>query len=473
MHRSATERVNHQYEQFSVNYPSGLIRRVSGVFGIECSNSGTLRIANHRQLIELMSELEDLFRRRFKPTARLKSPSVFITVNAELEQPAESPLDAKCTLPSTTGKSPQVRVEDEMQLLEYEFGKVVFRGLFAIQEDKRIHAADMKLVRALDREIQQIIQRFPDTDLLRLRRIAVIFNPYYYRRIAAASTINAAVDEAMPRLRTTSKFALSDLILSADVIDTIGELVFEVTNRAELTLSGRLLGSHDSSRIVLSLAGPPGTGKTCLAHAIASELHLPINEFNYADIDDPRVGVAQKNVRDLFNKNNNADVVLFLDEADALLSHRPRSLSQSADYHVSSLRNEFFSALNTFTGILIVASNNSFLFDPAFTSRVTHTIRTELPDGEARSRLFQFFLPTRSTINQRFSYETVASESAGLSGRDIEYICRRSVIRAAKRSIIEPITETLVCNLIEEIRRRGKDNTPVDGIWNTARGEGS
>lgn len=110
-------------------------------------------------------------------------------------------------------------------------------------------------------------------------------------------------------------------------------------------------------RLVLSLYGKPGTGKTMIAHAIANYFSKPLLALNYSEIESKYVGDAAKNLKHAFDTATELGAVLFFDEADSFLGKRIQNVSQGAEQAINSLRSQMLILLEEHEGIVLFATN--------------------------------------------------------------------------------------------------------------------
>ena len=111
-------------------------------------------------------------------------------------------------------------------------------------------------------------------------------------------------------------------------------------------------------RAALNFYGAPGTGKTMAAHAIAAMLGKKILIASYAEIESKYHGEGPKNVKALFGAAEEQDCVLFIDEADSLLSKRLSNVTQGSEQAINSMRSQLLINLEMFHGIVIFATNH-------------------------------------------------------------------------------------------------------------------
>lgn len=201
-------------------------------------------------------------------------------------------------------------------------------------------------------------------------------------------------------------------------------------------------------RSVLNLHGPPGTGKTLAAHAIASEMGKPILSASYADIESKYHGDGPKNVEALFHAARREDAVLFIDEADSLLSRRLTNVTQGSEQAINSMRSQLLICLEQHTGIVVFASNLVENYDPAFETRVRH-IRFPLPDRTARAWIWSKHLPARLPLCLDVNLDELAMRSDGLCGREI----RNAVVDAAVRAAQSGSTSVGQVDLLNAVMR--------------------
>lgn len=185
-------------------------------------------------------------------------------------------------------------------------------------------------------------------------------------------------------------------------------------------------------RTAINLYGPPGTGKTFAAEAVAHELGMGLLRVNYAEIESKFVGETPKNIQAAFQKAQEANALLFFDEADSILGKRLTNVSQSTDHAVNVSRSVMLLELDRFRGVAVFATNLAANYDTAFVRRILGHIAMPLPDAAARHQLWQAHIPARlPTTLQEKDWPRLVRATAGLSGGDI----LNSVLLAAAAAI--------------------------------------
>ena len=179
----------------------------------------------------------------------------------------------------------------------------------------------------------------------------------------------------------------------------------------------------------LNFYGLPGTGKTMAAEAVASSLGKPIIRASYADIESKWHGEGPKMVKAVFLAAKRDDAVLFIDEADSLLSKRLTDVQSGSEQVINSMRSQLLIALEHFDGVVIFATNLIVNYDKAFISRLV-CIEIPAPDVKGRQAIWEQHIRGKG-INIPLSddvdtYELAEKYDTDFHGREI----RKAVIRA-------------------------------------------
>lgn len=187
-------------------------------------------------------------------------------------------------------------------------------------------------------------------------------------------------------------------------------------------------------RLVLSLYGKPGTGKTMICHAIANYFNKPLLALNYSEIESKYVGDAAKNLKHAFDTAKEMNAVLFFDEADSFLGKRIQNVSQGAEQAINSLRSQMLILLEEHEGIVLFATNLVTNFDKAFESRFLDSIEIPLPNKEARVAIIKSMIPSKLPLVKPLEEEDFlrASEAIeGMAGREIKNAMLKMLLRFA------------------------------------------
>ena len=215
-------------------------------------------------------------------------------------------------------------------------------------------------------------------------------------------------------------------------------------------------------KAALNFYGPPGTGKTLAAHAIAKFLNKKILIASYAEIECKYHGDGPKNVKNIFSEAENTGAVLFIDEADSLLSKRLTNVTQGSEQAINSMRSQLLICLEQFHGVVIFATNLVKNYDKAFETRIQH-VEFQMPDRECRRKIWEAHLPATLPLADDVSSESLA-EIDEVCGRDIRNAIIQAAIKAAVGKRI--VNSSDIRTSIEKIKKsrvigEKTDNPPL------------
>ena len=214
--------------------------------------------------------------------------------------------------------------------------------------------------------------------------------------------------------------------------------------------------------IYINLYGAPGTGKTMAAHAIASQLEQKLICVNYAEIESKYVGETAKNLLHLFEMVKQQAVILFFDEADALLSKRVTDMSSSTDVSVNQTRSVLLNLLDKHEGMVIFTTNFISNYDPAFMRRINYHIQIPLPDEALRLKLWQRYIPPE--MPAQVNCAELAQKYEGITGNDIANAVVMAALRAARLGcdvILQSFFEDAVKNIQASIAQNRQPDRAV------------
>ena len=196
------------------------------------------------------------------------------------------------------------------------------------------------------------------------------------------------------------------------------------------------LGERHSTGLGLAFnfAGPPGTGKTICAEAIATALGKDLLSVRYAEMESMWAGETPKNVAAVFRMATEQNAVLFFDEADAIASRRTTGAAQAYQRESNTVVNVLLKELEAFNGVVIFATNLAVNFDPAFERRIRTHVRFEMPGVDEREQIWKVQLhPLKTPLAADVNFRTLA-ERYEVSGGDI----KNAVLKAATMAAAEP-----------------------------------
>src|SRR6202163_424296 len=230
----------------------------------------------------------------------------------------------------------------------------------------------------------------------------------------------------------------------ADVagVDEAKEELGDVVEFLKYLKKFQALGARMPTGVLL--LGPPGSGKTLLARAIAGEAGVPFFSISGSDFVEMFVGVGASRVRDLFEQaKKSAPCIVFIDEIDAVGRQRGAGLGGGHDEREQTL-NQLLVEMDGFdqnTGVtLIAATTRPDVLDPALLRRGRFDRQIVVDRADVRGR--QAILGVHSKnkpLSKEVSLETLARRTPGFSGADLENLLNEAALLAARRnkSVIE------------------------------------
>jgi SpoVK/Ycf46/Vps4 family AAA+-type ATPase len=252
-----------------------------------------------------------------------------------------------------------------------------------------------------------------------------------------------------PLLRVFSSFTESRRIVeSTQPRRSFDDVILPSATRRALELALAHVTSHDlifnrwglgerhptGLALAFNFAGPPGTGKTICAEAIAHALGRRLLVVRYAEVESMWMGATPKNVSAVFRLAREENAVVLFDEADAIASRRSASLELGFLREANTVVNVLLKELETFDGVVIFATNLAANFDPAFERRIRTHVLFEMPGVDEREQIWRVQMhPTLTPLAGDVDFRALA-ETYEVSGGDI----RNAVLKAAMAAASEP-----------------------------------
>ncbi len=184
------------------------------------------------------------------------------------------------------------------------------------------------------------------------------------------------------------------------------------------------------------LVGPPGTGKTMLAKAVAGEANVPFFSMSGSEFVEMFVGMGASKVRDLFRQaKEKAPCIVFIDEIDAIGKKRQGNMSGN-DEREQTL-NQLLTEMDGFEGnngvIILAATNQPDSLDPALTrpGRFDRRVLVELPDLKGREEILKVHAK-KVKLGEDIDFNKIARMASGASGAELANIVNEAALRAVR-----------------------------------------
>ena len=218
--------------------------------------------------------------------------------------------------------------------------------------------------------------------------------------------------------------------------DEAKENLSEIVNYLHDPSKYRDIGASMPKGILL--VGPPGTGKTMLAKAVAGEANVPFFSISGSEFVEMFVGMGASKVRDLFKQaKEKAPCIVFIDEIDAIGKKRDGGKFGGGNDEREQTLNQLLTEMDGFEGsngvILLAATNRPESLDPALTrpGRFDRRVPVELPDLQGREAILRVHakkIKTEPNIN----YAQIARMASGASGAELANIVNEAALRAVR-----------------------------------------
>jgi hypothetical protein len=253
------------------------------------------------------------------------------------------------------------------------------------------------------------------------------------------------------------RFVAEDLVLDAERSTQFQQLLAAARTVSQVHAEWGTGKAWGEAGISALFAGPSGTGKTMAAEVLAAELRLPLYRVDLSQVVNKYIGETEKNLRRLFDAAEQADLLLFFDEADALFGQRTQvrnSNDRFANLEVSYL----LQRMESFRGMAILATNRKKDLDEAFLRRLRYVIEFPLPGEKERSSIWQRSIPPQVAVGD-LDFALLAREFA-IPGGNIRSIVLNACLQAAARSKRPELDMPTVLSAVErEFDKMGRPFT--------------
>jgi len=255
-------------------------------------------------------------------------------------------------------------------------------------------------------------------------------------------------------VKVEPRFGWNDIVLPEDEIAALHEIVSMVRDRTLVLETWGLGRKLVSSKGISSLfAGEPGTGKTLAAQVIAKELGMDLYKIDLSTVVSKYIGETEKNLELIFTQARNSNAILFFDEADAIFGKRSE-VKDAHDRYANIEVGYLLQRMESYDGIVILATNLHANMDEAFTRRLQFVVDFPFPDQSQREAIWKVLFPAEAPCAEQIDFHYFA-EHFRLAGGNIRNVIVYAAFLAASEH--KPISHKyLIHGIRRELRKMGR-----------------
>jgi ATPase family associated with various cellular activities (AAA) len=252
-----------------------------------------------------------------------------------------------------------------------------------------------------------------------------------------------------------TRFRLDELVLPPEQRRQLSEIVQATRALTTVHYGWGTARAWNESGLSALFCGPPGTGKTMAAEAIACELNLPMYRIDLSQVVNKYIGETEKNLKRVFDAIEESDCVVFFDEADALFGKRT-NVKDAHDRFANIEISYLLERMERLKGVAILATNRRKDLDEAFLRRLRYLVDFPLPDEAERERLWRYVFPDAvdtSALDMPF-----LAKSFALAGGHIRSIAFNACLQSATDGVPRVGMQAVLCAVKREL---DKLNRPI------------
>lgn len=334
-------------------------------------------------------------------------------------------------------KIDDVQIEDNQILFtDRDDANTVYKT--GVMEDptltERLYKAGAKFSKEIDQQMSPVAS-FLLTGVLPLV-IFIALGQYMSRKIMSqmggknSMAFGMGKSNAKVYVQSTEGIRFSDVAGEEEAKENLQEIVDYLHNPEKYTKVGASMPKG------VLLVGPPGTGKTMLAKAVAGESNVPFFSMSGSEFVEMFVGMGASKVRDLFKQaKEKAPCIVFIDEIDAIGKKRDGQIGGN-DEREQTL-NQLLTEMDGFEGntgvIILAATNRPESLDPALTrpGRFDRRVPVELPDLKGREEILKVHAK-KIRLSDDIDFNKIARMASGASGAELANIVNEAALRAVR-----------------------------------------
>ena len=326
---------------------------------------------------------------------------------------------------------------DEITFMDKE-GKVYYTSAMEDPDlTQRLYESGAAFDRVIEKTMSPLVS-YLITGVLPIILFVALGQYLYKRLMSQAGGKNSLMFGGMGKsnakvyIQSTEGIHFSDVAGEDEAKESLAEVVDYLHNPTKYSEVGASMPKG------LLLVGPPGTGKTMLAKAVAGESNVPFFSISGSEFVEMFVGMGASKVRDLFKQaKEKAPCIVFIDEIDAIGKKRDNQLS-SNDEREQTL-NQLLTEMDGFEGnngvIILAATNRPESLDPALTrpGRFDRRVPVELPDLAGREAILKVHAKKIKTADD-VDFHTIARMASGASGAELANMINEAALRAVRNN---------------------------------------
>jgi len=238
-----------------------------------------------------------------------------------------------------------------------------------------------------------------------------------------------------------SRFALEELVLPAGQAQQIDEIRQAMIALTTVHYGWGTARAWNEGGLAVLFGGPPGTGKTMAAEALAKALELPMYRIDLSQVVNKYIGETEKNLKRVFDAAELADCLLFFDEADALFGKRTE-VKDAHDRFANIEISYLLERMERFKGLAILATNRKKDLDEAFIRRLRFVVEFPLPGVKERERIWRAVFP--EAVDASSLDFTYLAKQFALAGGHIRSIAFNACLQSAAGQATPKVEMTTV-----------------------------
>lgn len=282
---------------------------------------------------------------------------------------------------------------------------------------------------------------------------ALTLSNEYLQRLADGEIHKPDFSANFPAKLMQSQLTWSDLVLNADVMEEVENIVTWLRQPTQILQTWGLEKSLKPGYRTL-FYGPPGTGKTLTASLIGKAVNADVYRIDLSMLVSKYIGETEKNLASVFDQAQNKRWILFFDEADSLFGKRTQT-SNSNDRHANQEISYLLQRVEDFPGVIILATNLKANIDAAFSRRFQSEVYFAMPDARQRERLWQGLFGATGKLAPDVNFGEIA-ERYELAGGALLNVARYAAIRAVRNHREVIIQDDLLAGISRELMKDGK-----------------